>query len=133
MFLLDTMVMSELEERVPNAGLLRWLSTVDWNDVYLSVVTVAEISQGISRLPSGAKRRTYEASFDLIPLRFAGRILAIDFPVAVEYGRIQGENGPLPALDTLIAATAVIHRQTVVTRNTKDIGRTGAPVLDPWD
>jgi predicted nucleic acid-binding protein len=132
MFLLDTMVLSELEEAVPNAGLVRWVSRVDWNDVYLSVVTVAEIVQGISRLPHSAKRRAYEASLDLLPLRFEGRILPVDYGVAVEYGRIQGELGPLPALDTFIAATAIVHRQTVVTRNTKDIGRTGARVLDPW-
>src|SRR5687767_5088855 len=120
MFLLDTAAVSELDRPHPNPGVMVWFASVEWTDLYLSVITVAEIWQGIARLPSGRKRRPLEASFDLIRDRFPGRILPIDFATAVQYGDIQAKVGPLPALDTLIGATAIVHRLTVVTRNTPD-------------
>jgi predicted nucleic acid-binding protein len=96
------------------------------------VITVGEIWQGIERLTTGSKRRALEASFDLIPQRFPDRILPVDFAIAVKYGELQAQAGPLPTLDTLIAATAIVHRLTVITRDTIAIGRTGALVHDPW-
>ncbi len=132
MFLLDTVAISELDRARPNPGVIAWFSTVDWSDLYLSVITVGEIWQGIARLPAGRKRRSLEASFDLIPQRLTERILAVDFAIAMKYGEIQAQAGPLPTLDTLIGATAIVNRLTVVTRNTGDIARTGALVHDPW-
>ena len=132
MFLLDTMAISELDRPRPNPGVVAWFSTVDWSDLYLSVITVGEIWQGIVRLPAGKKRRSLEASFGLIQERFPDRILAVDFSVAMKYGELQAQSGPLPILDTLIGATAMVNRLTVITRNTDDIARTGALILDPW-
>jgi hypothetical protein len=132
MFLLDTVALAEFEKAKPNPGLVSWLSAADWSDLYLSVLTVAEIWQGIRLLPNGAKRRSLEASFDLIPDRFPGRILPVDFAVAVRYAEIQAKSRPLPVIDTLIGATALVHRFTVVTRNVTDLARTGAAILDPW-
>jgi toxin FitB len=132
MFLLDTNAISELDKPNPNAGVSAWLTSVDWNDLFISVITVAEIWEGVSRMPRGPRRRSYEASFAFLPDRFAGRILPVDFAVGIRFGEIQAAHGPLPALDTLIAATGIVHRLTVVTRNTRDIGRTGASMLDPW-
>lgn len=133
MFLLDTPAISEIDKSAPNPGLVDWLSTVDVNDLYLSAISIGELRQGIARLPNGPKRRALEANFELIQDRFSGRILPIDFAVAERYGTIQAEKGPLPVMDTLIAATAIVHRLTIVTRNTKDLGRTGARILDPWN
>lgn len=132
MFLLDTDALSELERPKPDAGLLSWMESVDWLDLHLSVITVGEIWSGISRLPEGPKRRALEGMFELLPDRFYNRILPVDVPVAVKYGEIQARVGPLPSLDTLIAATAIVRRLTVVTRNGKDLMRTGAAVFDPW-
>lgn len=132
MFLLDTAAVSELDRPNPNPGVIAWFSSVEWNDLYLSVIAIAEIWQGIARLPSGRKRRSLEASFDLIRERFPGRILPVDLAVAVQYGDIQAKVGPLPAPDTLIAATAIVNRLTVITRNTSDISRSGARIHDPW-
>jgi predicted nucleic acid-binding protein len=132
MFLLDTTALSELDNPKPNPGVLSWFSTVSWSDLYLSVISVAEIWEGISRLAPGRRRRSFEAAFDLLPSRFAGRILPVDFSAAVRYAEIQATRGPLPALDTLIAATAITQRLTVITRNTTDFARTGASIHDPW-
>jgi predicted nucleic acid-binding protein len=132
MFLLDTPVLSELEKPQPNPGVVEWLASVDWIDLHLSAVTVAEIWQGIVRLPAGKKRRALEAFFGLLPDQFAGRILPVDFQVGIRYGEIQAKLGPLPVLDTLIGATALVNHLTVITRNTGDIARTSARVHDPW-
>ena len=59
--------------------------------------------------------------------------MPVDFAVAMKYGDLQALAGQLPILDTLIGATALVNRLTVVTRNTADIGRTGAPIHDPWE
>jgi len=64
MFLLDTMAVSELDRPSPNPGVIAWFSTAEWSDLYLSVITVGEIWQGIAQLPAGKKRRSLEASFD---------------------------------------------------------------------
>ena len=132
MFLLDTDALSELEKPKPDSGLLGWLETVDWLDLHLSVITVGEIRAGIVKLSPGQKRRALEAMFDLLPDRFYNRILPVDFAIAVKFGEIQSSLGPLPSLDTLIAATAIVKRLTLVTHNGKDMTRTGAPVFDPW-
>jgi toxin FitB len=133
MFLLDTMAVSELDRPRPNPGVVAWFSNADWSDLYLSVITVGEIWQGIAQLPAGKKRRSLAASFDLIQDRFPERILAVDFAIAMKYGQLQAEAGPLPVLDTLIGATAIVNRLTVITRNTADIARTGALIHDPWN
>jgi toxin FitB len=132
MFLFDTTAVSELEKPRPNQGLVDWLGGVSWDDVYLSAVTIAEVRLGINRLPNGEKRRRLEAWFDSLTDQFPDRILPIDFHVAVRFAEIQHEKGPLPLMDSLIAATALTHRLTVVTNNTSDLGRTGASVVDPW-
>jgi toxin FitB len=91
MFLLDTDALSELEKPKPNPGLVSWLETVDWLDLHLSVITVAEIWEGIVGLPHGPKRRALEAMFDLLPDRFHNRILAVDYATSVEFGEIQAK------------------------------------------
>jgi predicted nucleic acid-binding protein len=132
MFLLDTDALSELEKPTPDPGLLAWLKSVDWLDLHLSVITIGEMWTGIARLPHGRKRRALEAMFDLIPDRFHQRIIPVDYCIAVKFGEIQAQSGPLPSLDTFIAATAITRRLTLVTHNSKDMARAGAMVLDPW-
>ncbi|MBI2929968.1 MAG: type II toxin-antitoxin system VapC family toxin [Verrucomicrobia bacterium] len=132
MFLLDTDALSELEKPRPNPGVVTWFETVDWLDLYLSVITIGELWKGIAELPHGRKRRALEAMFDLLPDRFFNRIIPVDYSIAVKFGEIQAKAGPLPSLDTLIAATALTKRLTIVTHNISDMVRTGAHILDPW-
>jgi toxin FitB len=132
MFLLDTDALSELEKPNPDAGLLGWIESVDWLDLHLSVITIGELWLGITRLPHGRKRRALEVMFELIPDRFHNRIIPVDYAIAVKFGEIQAEAGPLPSLDALIAATAITQRLTLVTHNSKDMIRTGTLILDPW-
>jgi predicted nucleic acid-binding protein len=132
MFLLDTVALSDLDKPLPNAGLCDWFKTVDIIDLHLSVISVAEFWSGIIRLPQSARRRGLEVSFHLLEDRFPGRILPVDQAVSVTYAEIQLKKGPLPILDAFIGATALVHRLTVVTRNTGDIARTGAMITDPW-
>lgn len=132
MFLLDTDAVSELEKPLPDQGFVAWLETVDWLDLHLSVITVGELWKGIAELPHGRKRQSLEGMFELIPDRFHNRIISVDYSIAIRFGEIQANAGPLPTLDTLIAATAITRRLTLVTHNTKDMARMGVPLLDPW-
>ena len=132
MFLLDTDALSELEKPQPDSGILTWFESVDWLDLHVSVITIAELWKGIAALPHGPKRRSLAGMFELIPDRFYDRIIPVDYAISIKFGAIQADAGPLPSLDTLIAATALTRRFTLVTRNTKDMARTGATILDPW-
>jgi predicted nucleic acid-binding protein len=132
-YIIDTNVVSEMRKRKPHHGVRAWLGTVDGADLYLSVLTVGEIVQGVERL---RRRDAPQAEvFDrwLADLRrlFADRILPVDAAVADEWGRMNVPN-PVPAIDGLLAATAKSRDWTLVTRNVRDVERTGVRVLDPF-
>lgn len=135
--LLDTCVVSELARPRPDAGVLAWLEAADESALYLSVVTLGELEKGIARLPASARRRKIEQWVrEDLAARFAGRLLDVDRAVAERWGAISGESeargAPLPVLDALLAATALVHALEVVTRNTGDFERCGARCLNPW-
>ncbi len=138
MFLLDTNVVSELRkvgDGRANANVNAWLSAADSSSFYVSPVTLWEIEIGILRAErrdaaQGAQLRTW-MSDRLIP-KFAGRVLPIDAAVAF---RCAGLHVPRtrPDNDAWIAATALVHNMTVVTRNIRDFESTGVVLLNPWD
>ena len=136
-FLLDTCVISELTKPGPDESVLRWLSARDEDELYLSVLTIAELEKGIARLPPSRKRTrlTHWVRGDLLQ-RFEGRLLAIELLVAQSWGERVGtseKNGqPLPVIDSLIAATANVHRMQLVTRNVADFKRYGVSCTNPW-
>jgi predicted nucleic acid-binding protein len=135
--LLDTNVISESIKPHPNAGLTAWLSSVDEDRVYISVVTLAEIRYGVERLPAGNRRKRIEEwlQHDL-PARFQDRILPIDEIIADLGGRFlarsEAAGRPLEAMDAFLAATAEAHRLTLVTRNQSDFEAILHTTLNPW-
>lgn len=136
-FLLDTNLVSEWTKPRPNAGVVRWLAQVDEDEVFLSVVTFAELRRGIERLPADARRqRLDEWLRSELPLRFEGRIVGIDGPIADEWGRLvarrEARGRTIHAMDALIAATAQVHDLTLVTRNTIDFEASVKSLLNPW-
>jgi tRNA(fMet)-specific endonuclease VapC len=136
-YLLDTNVLSELVVKQPNTRVIDWIDSVDPNSLYLSVITIGELRKGIEKLPK-SKRKTnlLEWLNDQLQLRFRGRILAIDFDVMLAWGILMGQleqvGRPLPAMDSLIAASALHHNCSLVTRNEDDFKETGVVLMNPW-
>ena len=128
--------MSEWVRPRPNAGVAEWLSGVDEDGVFISVVTLAELRHGIERLPPGQRRRRLDAWLrDEVSARFAGRILPLDAATLHAWAQLSAraelDAQRLPVMDGLIMATAQCHGLTVVTRNTADF-RLYPQVFDPW-
>jgi toxin FitB len=136
-FLLDTNVVSEWTKPRPNPGLIKWLGQVEEDEVFLSVITFAELRHGIERLPTGQRRRQLDEWLrSELPRRFEGRIALVDGAVADEWGRLvarrPARGRPMQAMDGLIAATAQVHGLTLVTRNAADFESSVKSVLNPW-
>lgn len=136
-FLLDTNVPSELTRPKPEPEVIQWLDDADDLRLFLSVVSLGEIFKGITVLPEGKRRQQLQQWVDetLRPW-FDGRILPVSESVAERWGLLAGEcqltGRPLNVADGLIAATALEHGLTVVTRNVKDFSNLGVSVLDLW-
>jgi predicted nucleic acid-binding protein len=133
MFLLDTVVLSELRKKERNPGLAKWISGQNGPDLFLSVVSIGEIERGICSVakkdPEFAARLA--AWCDNLLMVYEDRVLPVSLPVARQWGRLSMEAGNA-GVDTLIAATAREHNLTVVTRNTKHFALTGVSVHNPW-
>ena len=133
-YLLDTNVVSEVRRPRGDAGVKRWISSVPTTDLYLSVLTLGEVRRGIGLLGKRdpAQAAVYEAWLVTVLRDYADRILPVDADVAEEWGRISVPD-PVPIVDGLMAATAKVRNMTLVTRNTADVARTGARLLNPFD
>ena len=125
-FLIDTNVLSEYNRpSPPDPGVKRWLESTPREQQYISVITLAEIQKGIELLPSSKRRLQLEQWFkqELEPW-FSGRVLYIDHAVASQWASLVASNlkrgRPLSTIDSLIAATALAHDLTIVTRNVRD-------------
>ncbi|MPY87760.1 MAG: PIN domain-containing protein [Luteitalea sp.] len=132
-YLLDTMVVSETRKVRADPRIVSFLSAADASSLFISVLTVGELRKGVE-----VKRRTDPDAaarigswVDGIELSFVDRVLPIDTPTARRWGEISADR-TRPVIDTLIAATALVHGCTLVTRNTNDVQETGVPLIDPW-
>jgi toxin FitB len=133
-YLIDTNVLSELRRREPDAGVVDWFSARPATTLYLSVLTLGELRKGVEALPTCERRLRLMDWLEVdLPAFFSGRVLMFDLPVADRWGRLQAEAGrPLPAIDRLLAATALQHGLSLVTRNSRDFAYPGLDVLNPW-
>ncbi|MBP6733407.1 MAG: type II toxin-antitoxin system VapC family toxin [Chromatiaceae bacterium] len=133
--LIDTNVWSDLQKRSRiNPGVQGWFAGVAMDDLYLSVLVVGEVRCGIERL----RRRDPEQALRLasrlaqLTLAMSGRILPLSLQIAEQWGRINVPN-PLPVVDSLLAATALVHDLTFVTRNVRDVERSGVRCFNLFD
>lgn len=133
-FLLDTVALSQMTKSRPNRGFMTWFEAVDPVDLFVSVVTIGEIEFGIeqqrSALPDFARR--LEIWCSRIVATYDERMLPVTVEVARAWGRLSHRKGHATA-DLLIAATALVHDLTVVTRNVRHFDGTGAKILNPFE
>ena len=136
-FLLDTNIISELVKPKSETNVVEWIESTDESLLYLSVLTLGEIRRGIASLSQSRRRATLEAWLDKdLRARFEDRILAIDQEVADRWGLLtataRNRGIALPVIDGLLAATALEHNLTLVTRDTGQIPSLGVAVFNPW-
>ena len=136
-FLLDTNVVSEWVKSRPDRSVVAWLAAVDEDQVFISVVTLAELRYGIERMTAGSRRnRLAQWLQDELPPRFDGRILSIDHIVADVWGKVvarsEAAGRPIGAMDAFIAATAEAHGLILVTRNVSDFEASIKAIINPW-
>ncbi len=136
-YLIDTNVLCEGSKKAPEASVVAWLANAPPAQQYVSVLTLGEVQRGISKsLNAGKTRRLAEWLRDGLLREFDGRILPVDWPVAEAWGLLtsksESKGRSLPAIDALLAATALVHDLTIVTRNARDFAGTGVRVLNPW-
>jgi hypothetical protein len=133
-FLLDTNVLSELRKETScDHGVRRWMGEAPSEDLFVSVLVLGEIRQGIERirLRDQAQARALEKWLLLVSTQFADRLLPVDEKVADQWGRL-GLRQPVPTLDALLAATAMVHDLVVVSRDEGGFRNTGARVINPF-
>lgn len=134
-FLLDTNIISEIRKADrADPRVSAWYASVADDELYLSVLVLGEIRQGIERARSRDpdKAAALERWTDQVQEAFGPRLLAITLPVADEWGRMNSAR-PLPTVDSLMAATAKVHGLTLVTRNVADISGSGADCMNPFE
>ena len=136
-YLFDTCVISELVAKSPNPEVVRWVRSLPEERVYLSVITAGEIKKGIEKLPEC--RRKDEIStwlYDELLPRFTNRLVALDADILLAWGsltaRLEVQGKTMPAIDSLIAASAIWGGFTLATRNVADFEWAGVRTFSPW-
>ena len=133
-YLIDTSVLSELRRKKPEPGVVAWFRERPPSTLFLSVLTLGEIRKGIERVVERERRAALLDWLEVeLPAFFTGRVLVVDAKVADRWGRLMAAaKHPIPAIDSLLAATALHHGLTVITRNERDFADLGVEVHNPW-
>jgi len=136
-FLLDTPVISELIRPKPNASVVAWVREANPSALFVSVITFGELAKGIAKLENEKRKRQllHWVENDLTGW-FEGRVLEVDLEVAERWGlllaKAESQGQPIPAVDALLAATALTHGLVLVTRNVRHFEPTGVEIINPW-
>ena len=135
--LLDTNVVSELINPTPASAVMAWIRDQSINDLYLSAITIGELTRGVARLPESRKRNHLDQWIkNTLPRQFEGHILPFDHNAAVIWGNIMGNGDrtgrPRSACDAQIAAIALRHSLNVATRNVSDFDGMEITIINPW-
>lgn len=133
MYLLHTNIVSELRRPQPHRSVLRWFAGVPSNQLFLSAVTVGEIQAGIEDVRERDAHKAQELESWLEQVIDSYGVLPMDAAAFREWARIKRRRSRTLLEDAMIAATAKVHRLTVVTRNVRDFNRLGVPFLNPFD
>jgi hypothetical protein len=133
-YLVDTNVISELTRPKPAPSVAAWFEEVANEALHLSVLTLGELRRGVEKLPAGKRKEKLRYWLEQeLPGWFGERLLPIDAAVADTWGRVQATSErTLPAIDSLLAATALRHHLRLVTRNTMDFDAAGVETINPW-
>lgn len=133
-YLLDTNVISELVRPQPDERVLAWFEQAPDRALHLSVLTLGEIRKGVEKLPDSKRRERLRLWLEQeLPQWFEDRLLSVDTAVADRWGRMLAQAGrPVPAIDSLLAATALHHELRVVTRNKGDFPFPDLEVINPF-
>jgi len=137
-YLLDTCVVSEFVARQPSEKVVSWLTKLNPETVYLSVVTLGEIQKGIEKLAASKRKESLRSWLkDDLLVRFHDRVLPLETGEMMTWGtlvsRVEAKGAPMPLIDSLIAATALHHDLVVVTRDEDDFAPSGVRLLNPWE
>ena len=135
--LLDTCVISEMIKLKPATQVADWFEKQKSDSLFISVLTLGELQKGIAKLEHSDRRTFLQKCIqDDVINAFEGRILNVSGPIAMLWGELVAKTEkigrPMPYIDSLIAATAICHDLTFVTRNTKDVATSGVKLLNPW-
>lgn len=133
-YLIDTNVLSELRRKQPDPNVVTWMQARPRQSLFLSVLTLGEIRKGLERVEDATRKQSLLDWLEVeLPNYFVGRMLVVDAHTADRWGRLMAQAGrPLPAIDGLLAATALQHDLTLVTRNIKDFAGLEVRLLNPW-
>lgn len=135
-FLLDTCVFAEYQNKKPDQKVIDWVDSQTEESLFVSVLTIGEIENGIARLPISKRRSNLSIWLESLIYRFDKRIVPLDVEVLRGWGKLCGvleEKGRvLPVIDSLIAATSLTNNLTLVTRNVDDFSGTNCAILNIW-
>lgn len=133
-YLIDTNIISELARKTPNESVVLWVESIPQEALFISVLTLGELRKGVNKLIASSQRDRLEnwLSHEL-PTWFEKRVIMIDKAIADRWGELLANNNrTLPAIDSLLAATALHCDMRIVTRNEKDFDGLGVEVINPW-
>lgn len=136
-YLLDTSIISELISKKPNQAVVDFVDAIDQENLYLSVITIGELTRAIHKVADPIRKRKLAVWMEEeLLVRFEGNIISLDNEVMFRWGEITArleQNGTqLPAIDLMIVAIVLTHRLLLVTINQGDFENTGIQIVNPW-